>query len=299
MKYIQRFVQHMRVVASTWSRVLILIWKTNPWYVTWLLVFTFLAGLIPSVQIQITSQIIQNAAQAIQEGHAPQLVHLAILFGLLQGGLMLVSSVLGIGQQQLQSLLQTKLANVIAIQIMEKAIELDVQYFEDDEFYDKLQRANRENVGFGYVEELDNDERIRLATAQSGAAPFIEGLPQKYETTLGRMFEKGHELSIGQWQKMALARAFMRRAPVVVLDEPTSSIDAESEAEIFGRLQQIAAGATTLLIAHRFSTVRVADRIIVIKQGKIIEDGMHEVLIAAGGTYAHLFRLQAAGYVNS
>ncbi len=605
MKYMQRFVQHIRVLASTWSRVLVLIWKTHPWYVTWLLVFTFLGGLIPSLQIQITSQIIQNAAEAIQGGHAPQLVHLAILFGFLQGGLMLVSSVLGIGQQQFQSLLQTKLVNVIAMQIMEKAIQLDVEHFEDDEFYDKLQRANREssyrpyqifwqmvtigsecvtlvsvvvvllywnwwlgvlillaplpsvasqifyghqgykierertqqrrrlsyfqflttnaqsvkeirlfrlgdyflgrykqlyndfyqvdsdlvkretralvpftlltnlasagaqiyaisvtiatghigflagymqaiavvqhtvesllwgvsqlyennlfvsnlfefldvaprkiangkravperlqsgiefrgvsfcypgttemvlqdlnlflkagecvalvghngagkttlvklltrlyeptagqilldgvpleeydtvdirrhmsvifqdfvryemvvreNVGFGYVEELDNEERIRLATAQSGAAPIIEALPQKYETTLGRMFEKGHELSIGQWQKMALARAFMRRAPVVVLDEPTSSIDAESEAEIFSRLQQIAAGATTLLIAHRFSTVRMADRIIVIKQGKIIEDGTHQALLAVNGTYAHLFRLQAAGYVN-
>jgi ATP-binding cassette subfamily B protein len=88
----------------------------------------------------------------------------------------------------------------------------------------RYEMAARENVGFGYVEELDNDERIRLATAQSGAAPIIEALPQKYDTTLGRMFEKGHELSIGQWQKMALARAFMRRAPVVVLDEPTSSI---------------------------------------------------------------------------
>lgn len=162
----------------------------------------------------------------------------------------------------------------------------------------RYEMAVRENVGFGYIEELDNEERIRLATAQSGATSIIEDLPQKYETTLGRMFEKGHEFSIGQWQKIALARAFMRRAPVVVLDEPTSSIDAESEAEIFSHLQQIAAGATTLLIAHRFSTVRMADRIIVIKQGKIIEDGTHQALLAADGTYAHLFRLQAAGYVN-
>lgn len=162
----------------------------------------------------------------------------------------------------------------------------------------RYEMAARENVGFGYVEELANDERIRQATAQSGAASIIEGLPKQYETTLGRMFEKGHELSIGQWQKMALARAFMRRGPVVVLDEPTSSIDAESEVEIFGRLQQIAAGATTLLIAHRFSTVRMADRIVVIKQGNIIEDGTHEALMAADGTYAHLFRLQAAGYIN-
>src|SRR5437660_5917332 len=148
----------------------------------------------------------------------------------------------------------------------------------------RYEMAVRENVGFGYVEELDNEERIRLATAQSGAASFIEGLPQKYETTLGRMFEKGHELSIGEWQKMALARAFMRRAPVVVLDEPTSSIDAESESEIFGQLQQIAAGATTLIIAHRFSTVRMTDRIIVIKQLKIIEDGTHEALLAVDDT---------------
>jgi ATP-binding cassette subfamily B protein len=93
-------------------------------------------------------------------------------------------------------------------------------------------------------------------------------------------------------------RSFMRSAPVVVLDEPTSSIDAEAEAEIFGHLQEIAAGATTLLIAHRFSTVRMADRILVIKHGQIIEDGTHQELLALDGTYAHLFRLQSAGYLD-
>jgi ATP-binding cassette subfamily B protein len=115
---------------------------------------------------------------------------------------------------------------------------------------------------------------------------------------LGRMFEKGKELSGGQWQKIALARAFMRNAPVVVLDEPTASIDAEAEADIFSRLREIATGATTLLIAHRFSTVRIADRILVLKHGQIIEDGTHQELLALDGTYAHLFRLQAAGYVE-
>ena len=103
---------------------------------------------------------------------------------------------------------------------------------------------------------------------------------------------------MGQWQKIALARAFLRSAPVVVLDEPTSSIDAEAEAEIFARLQEIAAGAMTLLIAHRFSTVRMADRILVLKHGQIIEDGTHQELLALDGTYAHLFRLQAAGYLE-
>ena len=157
----------------------------------------------------------------------------------------------------------------------------------------------RENVGFGYIEEMENEERIHHAAQASGAAPMIETeLPQQYETILGRMFENGKELSLGQWQKIALARAFMRNAPVVVLDEPTSSIDAEAEAEIFARLQEIAAGATTLLIAHRFSTVRMADRILVIKHGQIIEDGTHQELLALDGTYAHLFRLQAAGYLD-
>ena len=119
------------------------------------------------------------------------------------------------------------------------------------------------------------------------------------ETTLGCMFARGHQLSGGQWQKMALARAFMRHAAVVILDEPAASLDAEAEAELFGRMQQVAAGATTLLIAHRFSTVRQADRILVIEKGRVIEDGSHDELLQRNRTYARLFQLQASGYLQS
>ncbi len=157
----------------------------------------------------------------------------------------------------------------------------------------------QENIGFGYIEEIANTERIEQAARESGVDVIIEGLPERYEAMLGRMFARGHQLSRGQWQKMALARAFMRCAPIVILDEPTASLNAESEAELFGCMQQVAAGATTLLIAHRFSTVRKADRILVIEQGRVIEDGSHEELLQQDGTYAHLFRLQAADYLES
>jgi ATP-binding cassette, subfamily B, bacterial len=113
---------------------------------------------------------------------------------------------------------------------------------------------------------------------------------------LGRTFQDGNQLSFGQWQKVALARAFMRQAPVVVLDEPTASIDPEAEMEIFGRLREIAKNATALLIAHRFSTVRIADHIIVMENGRLVEEGNHESLMRAEGMYAHLFTLQANGY---
>src|SRR5579872_4990649 len=145
MTRMQRFSQQMRTILSSWRRVLVLIWQAHPWYVTWLLAITFFTGLMPSIQIQITSQIIQRAANAIGGHHAPQLVHIAIAFGVLQGGLMIVSALLLMGQQQLQTLLQLKLANNIAVQIMEKAATLELQYFEDDELYDKLQRANSES----------------------------------------------------------------------------------------------------------------------------------------------------------
>jgi ATP-binding cassette subfamily B protein len=156
----------------------------------------------------------------------------------------------------------------------------------------------QENIGFGRVEDLGDRERIRTAAEQSTAAEFLERLPQGYDTMLGRLFEGGHQLSGGQWQKVALARAFVRQAPVVILDEPTAAIDAEAEAEIFGRLREIAYNATALLIAHRFSTVRMADHIIVVDEGRLIEQGSHDELLLAEGTYARLFMLQATGYIE-
>ncbi|MDX2819966.1 ABC transporter ATP-binding protein [Streptomyces ipomoeae] len=156
----------------------------------------------------------------------------------------------------------------------------------------------RDNIGFGRVEARHDTERVAEAARAAGAEGIVESLPQTYDTMLGRHFEDGHQLSGGQWQKMALSRAFMRRAPVVVLDEPTAAIDAEAEAEIFTRLKEIARGATSLVIAHRFSTVRMADHIVVVENGKVIEHGVHQDLVRADGVYARLFRLQASGYLT-
>lgn len=155
----------------------------------------------------------------------------------------------------------------------------------------------RHNIGFGRVEHLDDTSRIRAAAESSGAAEFVEGLGAGYDTTLGRHFEGGHQLSGGQWQKVALARAFLRDAPIAILDEPTAAIDPEAEADIFGRLRTICSQATSLVISHRFSTVRIADKILVVEGGSLIEEGPHEELLALGGTYARLFRLQADAYL--
>ncbi|MGW7050451.1 ABC transporter ATP-binding protein [Streptomyces sp. NPDC054887] len=156
----------------------------------------------------------------------------------------------------------------------------------------------RDNIGFGRVEAREDTARIAEAARAGGASAIVESLPQGHDTVLGRHFEDGHQLSGGQWQKIALSRAFMRRAPVVVLDEPTAAIDAEAEAEIFSRLKDVARGATSLVIAHRFSTVRMADRIVVLENGRVSEDGVHRDLLRADGVYARLFRIQASGYLT-
>ncbi|MEH1950469.1 MAG: ABC transporter ATP-binding protein [Nostoc sp.] len=154
-----------------------------------------------------------------------------------------------------------------------------------------------ENIGVGDVEHLDNKTLWQTAAEKGMSQSFIDQLPQSFQTQLGRWFKGGQELSGGQWQKIALSRAFMRsQADILVLDEPTSAIDAQAEFEIFNHFRAITQNQMVLLISHRFSTVRMADKILVIENGEVIEQGTHEELLEVGGRYAKLFLLQAAGY---
>jgi ATP-binding cassette subfamily B protein len=154
-----------------------------------------------------------------------------------------------------------------------------------------------ENVGVGDVDRLDDQAAWRDAADKGLALPVIEGLEHGFETQLGRWFPHGRELSLGQWQKVALSRAFMReKADILVLDEPTASMDAEAEYRIFERFRDLTTGRIAILISHRFSTVRMADRIAVLDHGRLTEVGSHDELVAADGRYARLFSLQAEGY---
>jgi ATP-binding cassette subfamily B protein len=163
--------------------------------------------------------------------------------------------------------------------------------------FGRYQFSVGENIGAGDVRYIDDSERWAKAAETGMAAPFIEEMAEGYETQLGRWFKGGRELSGGQWQKIALSRAFMRSdADILVLDEPTAAMDAPSEAAIFDHFRSESHNKMTILISHRFSTVRAADQIIVIHDGEIVERGDHESLLALGGQYASLFKLQAKGY---
>ncbi|MGE5690292.1 MAG: ABC transporter ATP-binding protein [Pseudomonadota bacterium] len=158
----------------------------------------------------------------------------------------------------------------------------------------------RANVAMGRVARADDTEAIVAAAKRAGAHDFIDALPQGYETLLSRQFhDEGKELSVGQWQLIALARAFFRDAQLLVLDEPTAALDARAEHALFERIRELAQGRSVLLISHRFSSVRDADRIFVLRHGELVEQGDHRELMALGGLYAELFDLQARAYVDA
>ena len=154
-----------------------------------------------------------------------------------------------------------------------------------------------ENIGAGDDDYFEDEARWRAAAERGQADEFIAALPGGYRTQLGKWFREGRELSGGQWQKIALSRAFMRtRADILVLDEPTAAMDAQAEADVFEHFRRLATGRITILISHRFSTVRMADQIVVLERGRIVERGSHRELVDLAGRYAHLFALQARGY---
>jgi ATP-binding cassette subfamily B protein len=160
----------------------------------------------------------------------------------------------------------------------------------------RYEMTARENIAVGQIKELTRLEALQVAAKKSMAAAVIERLPRNYEQMLGRRFEGGVDLSGGEWQKVALARAYLRNAQLLILDEPTAALDARSEFEVFRRFAELTLGKTALFISHRFSTVRMADRVIVLENGKISEEGSHEELASLGGRYAEMFEMQAVHY---
>jgi ATP-binding cassette subfamily B protein len=160
----------------------------------------------------------------------------------------------------------------------------------------RYQMSFAQNIAAGNIDEQHNRSLIKTSAEKSLANLLAERLPEKYDQALGRRFNNGIELSGGEWQKIALARAYMKDAQLLILDEPTSALDARAEYQVFQRFAELTKGKTAVLISHRFSTVRMADRILVMDQGEMIQLGSHEELLHQEGRYAELFHLQAQGY---
>jgi ATP-binding cassette subfamily B protein len=177
--------------------------------------------------------------------------------------------------------------------------DLDALYREIGVIFQDFMRYEMtagENIAVGDINEVNNLELLRIAAQKSLAHEVVERLPGRYNQMLGRRFEMGVDLSGGEWQKVALARAYLREAQLLILDEPTAGLDARSELTVFRRFADLTAGKTALFISHRFSTVRMADRIVVLHNGRITEEGSHEELASLGGRYAEMFEMQAASY---
>ena len=160
----------------------------------------------------------------------------------------------------------------------------------------RYEMTARENIAVGRIERMNDMDMLQQSAAKSMAVDVLRKLPRGLEQMLGRRFDGGVDLSGGEWQKVALARAYLRDAQVLILDEPTSALDARSEYEVFKRFAELTAGKMALFISHRFSTVRMADRIVVLEKGRIAEEGDHDTLTSLGGRYAEMFELQAASY---
>jgi ATP-binding cassette subfamily B protein len=185
---------------------------------------------------------------------------------------------------------------------------IDIREYEPDELrrqigamfqdYVTYQATAAENIGLGDLPQIDDREAIVAASREGGADDLIAKLPAGYDTALGKWFDLGVNLSGGEWQKVALARAFMREAPILLLDEPTAALDAQAEYDLFERLKSLTRGKTAVYISHRFSTVRRADRILFLEHGRLVEEGTHEELMRLEGRYARLFRMQAAAYTG-
>jgi ATP-binding cassette, subfamily B, bacterial len=183
---------------------------------------------------------------------------------------------------------------------------IDLREYDLDDLYREIgvifqdfmryEMTARENIAVGKIEQINDLALLEHSAEKSMADEVIGKLPLGYEQMLGRRFEGGVDLSGGEWQKVALARAYLREAQVLILDEPTAALDARSEYEVFQRFAELTAGKMALFISHRFSTVRMADRIVVLEKGRIAEDGDHEQLTHLGGRYAEMFELQAANY---
>jgi len=162
--------------------------------------------------------------------------------------------------------------------------------------YVRYHTTARDNIWFGNIQRAPDDGGVEAAARFSGSDEVIAKLPEGYETVLGKMFEEGEELSTGEWQKVALARAFAGDSRILVLDEPTSSLDARAEYELYSRFHQLSKGRTVFLISHRLSTVRMADRIHVLEKGELVESGTHDELMLLQGVYARMFELQSRRY---
>jgi ATP-binding cassette, subfamily B, bacterial len=160
----------------------------------------------------------------------------------------------------------------------------------------RYEMTARENIAVGRIEQIHSEEEVQYAAQKSLAAEVVAKLPRNYDQMLGRRFEGGVDLSGGEWQKLALARAYLRDAQLLILDEPTAALDARSELEVFERFAELTQGKMALLISHRFSTVRMADRIVVLEAGRLVEEGSHSQLMTLGGRYAEMFEMQAASY---